>query len=181
MKKNRKEAEEPTSGPGWATFQEVSEDFEPDNWDELEKDSFYKAPKMIRFRWHMMEKLANYWFKKLAKGFARSVYDIGSGDFGLFVQTQRFTPRAQYLLKNKWVNVQFGFYLIEYTIVDGVAYSHFSLNYGIRYVFFMESKLTKNQESNVKIITDLFTETEESLHQTFANRKPPYTPNYLFR
>jgi hypothetical protein len=180
MKKNRKEAEEPTSWPGWATFQEVSEDFEPDNWDELEKDSFYKAPKMIRFRWHVMEKLANYWFKKLAKGFARSVYDIGSGDFGLFVQTQRFTPRAQYLLKNKWVNVQFGFYLIEYTIVDGVAYSHYSLNYGIRYVFFMESKLTKNQESNVKIITDLFRETEESLHQTFANRKPPYTPNYLF-
>jgi len=67
MKKNRKEAEEPTSWPGWATFQEVSEDFEPDNWDELEKDSFYKAPKMIRFRWHVMEKLANYWFKKLRK------------------------------------------------------------------------------------------------------------------
>ena len=181
MRKNRNANEVSNTEQGWEEILIVSEDLESDTRSELEADSFYKTSKLDRFRWGIMKKLANYWFKKLAKGFARSVYDIGSGDFGLFVQTQRFTPRAQYLLKNKWVNVQFGFYLIEYTIVDGVAYSYFSLNYGIRYVFFMESKLTKNQESNVKIITDLFTETEESLHQTFANRKPPYTPNYLFR
>ena len=181
MRKNNKGDEEPTGGPGCAAFQEPSEDIAPDNWDELEVDSFYNTSKMTYFRWRMMAKLANYWFKKLVKGFARSVYDIGSGDFGLFVQTQRYAPRAQYLLKNKWATIQFGFYLIEYTIVDGVVYSFFSLNYGVRYVSFMESELTKNQESNVKIIINLFKETEEFLHQTFANRKPPYTPNYLFR
>ena len=181
MRKNNKGDEEPTGEPGCAAFQEPSEDIAPDNWDELEVDSFYNTSKMTYFRWRMMAKLANYWFKKLVKGFARSVYDIGSGDFGLFVQTQRYAPRAQYLLKNKWATIQFGFYLIEYTIVDGVVYSFFSLNYGVRYVSFMESELTKNQESNVKIIINLFKETEEFLHHTFANRKPPYTPNYLFR
>jgi hypothetical protein len=159
----------------------VPEDLDPDNWDELETGSLYQTSKMDRLHWHMRKKLANYWFKKLVKAFARSVYEIGYGDFGLFIQTQRYAPRAQYLIKNKWTTVQFGFYLIEYTIVDGVAYSFYSLNYGVRYVFFMESKLNKNQESNVKIIIDLFKETEESLHQTFAARKPPFTADYLFR
>jgi hypothetical protein len=159
----------------------VPEDLGPDNWDELEKGSLYQTSKMGRLLAHMRKKLANYWFKKLVKIFARSVYDIGYGDFGLFIQSQRYAPRAQYLIKNKWTTVQFGFYLIEYTIVDGVAYSFYSLNYGVRYVFFMESKLNKNQVSNLKIIIDLFKETEESLHQTFSGRKPPYTADYLFR
>ena len=181
MRKNRNVNEVSNSEQGWAEILIVSEDIESDNWDELEADSFYQTSKMDRFRWRIMEKLANYWFKKLVKGFARSVYDIGSGDFGLFVQTQRYAPRAQYLLKNKWMTIQFGFYLIEYTIIDGVAYGFYSLNYGVRYVFFMESELTKNQESNIKILTSLFKETEEFLHQTLADRKPPYTPNYLFR
>jgi hypothetical protein len=181
MKKNKKRVEEATSGTDWVAYQEISEDSETDNWDELESEPLPRTSNLVRFTRNVQAKLGNYWFKKLVKGFGRSVYDIGSSDFGFFVQTQRYAPRAQYLLKNKWTVVQFGLYLIEYTIIDGVVYSFYSLNFGIRYVFCRESELTKNQESSIKIIIDLFKETEEYLHQTFADRKPPYIPDYLFR
>jgi hypothetical protein len=159
----------------------VPDDFEPGDWDDLEAESLSQTFKVDSFRRYIRKKISHYWFKKLTKGFARSVFDIGSGDFGLFVQAQRYAPRAEYLLKNKWTTVQFGFYLIEYTIVDGVVYGLYSLNYGVRYVFFMESELTRNQEKNVKIIIDLFKKTEEFLHKSIADRNPPYTPDYLFR
>ena len=181
MKKNNKEAEEPTSGPGWAAYQEVPEDFDGDAWHRSNAQGFEKISYINRFRWKAMEQLTQFWFKVLVKQFARSVYDIGPGDFGVFTETQRYQPRAVYLLKNRWTTIQFGIYLIEYTIVEDIAYSYYSLNYGIRYINYMETKLTKNQEMNLKIIIDLFRETEEYLHQTFADRKPPYTPNYLFR
>ncbi len=85
------------------------------------------------------------------------------------------------MLENKWVTAQFGIYLIEYTIVANVARSFYSLNNGIRYIYFMESDLTKSQKKNEKILVELFKETEEFLHKTLADRTPPYTPNYLFR
>ncbi|MEY4418749.1 MAG: hypothetical protein RIR15_71, partial [Actinomycetota bacterium] len=53
--------------------------------------------------------------------------------------------------------------------------------YGVRYIFFMESQLTKNQKTNEKILIKLFKETEEFLHKTLADRTPPYWPDYLFK
>jgi hypothetical protein len=84
-------------------------------------------------------------------------------------------------MENKWVTTQFGIYLIEYTIVKNVAQSFYSLNYGIRYIFFMESELTRSQKMNEKIIVELFKGTEKFLHKTYADRLPPYTPTNLFR
>ena len=44
----------------------------------------------------------------------------------------------------------------------------------------MESDLTKSQKKNEKIIVELIKETEEYLHKTYTDRRPPYTPTYLF-
>ena len=146
--------------------------------DEI--DSSYKVSLKTRLAWKAQENISKKWFKTLVKCFARNVFDIGPGDFGPFVQSQRYAPRARYLLQNKWVTTQFGIYLIEYTIVNNVAQSFYSLNYGIRYISFMESDLTKSQKKNEKIIVELIKETEEYLHKTYTDRRPPYTPTYLF-
>ena len=180
MRKNKKE-EELSTGPAWMDYQEMSDDQEPECAHNDETDTFPVITRRTRFSWRVQEKLSKEWFKTLVKYFGRSVFDIGPRDFGEFVQMHRFVPRARYLLKNKWTTVQYGIYLIEYSIVDDVAYSFYSLNYGVRYVFFMETQLTKNQKSDEKILVELFKETEEFLHKTLADRKPPYTPNYLFR
>ena len=181
MRKNRKEIEEPMNGPGWTAYAGNSGKFDLEDFFDNELDSSYTISRRTRYAWNAQEKISNKWFKTLVKYFARSVFDIGSGDFGPFVQSQRYAPRAQYLLQNKWITTQFGIYLIEYTIVNNVAYSFYSLNYGIRYIFFTESQLTKNQKSNEKILVELFKETEEFLHRTLADRIPPYTPSNLFR
>lgn len=165
----------------WADYQVLSDGSASKYSDNEDLHSFPRITRRTRFAWKAQEKIGKRWFKQLVKYFGRSVFDIGPSDFGVFVQRQRFAPRAQYLLKNKWINIQFGIYLIEYTVVDNVAYSFYSLNYGVRYVSFMGSELTDNRKLNMKIIINLFKETEEFLHQTLADRKPPYIPTYLFR
>ena len=181
MRKNKKEIEEQNIDSTWVPDDEDYENLELEDFIDDEIDSTYKVSRRTRLAWKAQEKISKKWFKTLVKYFGRSVFDIGPGDFGPFVQSQRYAPRARYLLQNKWVTAQFGIYLIEYSIVDDVAYSFYSLNYGVRYVFFMETQLTKNQKSDEKILVELFKETEEFLHKTLADRKPPYTPNYLFR
>ncbi len=181
MRKDKNKIEEPMSGPGWTAYGEDPGNHDLEGFMDDEGDSSFKVSRRTQFAWKAQEKISTKWFKTLVKYFGRSVFDIGRGDFDEFVQMKRFTPRARYLLKNEWTIAQFGIYLIEYSIVDGVASSFYSLNYGVRYVFFTESQLTKNQKSNEKILVNLFKETEEFLHKTLADRTPPYTPDYLFR
>ena len=181
MRKNKKENEAQTNPSTWFSDEENYGNHEPEDFLGEEIDSSYKVSRRTQFAWKAQEKISTKWFKTLVKYFGRSVFDIGRGNFDEFVQMKRFTPRARYLLKNEWTIAQFGIYLIEYSIVDGVASSFYSLNYGVRYVFFTESQLTKNQKSNEKILVNLFKETEEFLHKTLADRTPPYTPDYLFR
>jgi hypothetical protein len=181
VRKNKKENEAQNIDSTWVPDDEDCGNHELEDFIGDEIDSSYKVSRRTRLAWKAQEKISTKWFKTLVKYFGRSVFDIGRGNFDEFVQMKRFTPRARYLLKNEWTIAQFGIYLIEYSIVDGVASSFYSLNYGVRYVFFTESQLTKNQKSNEKILVNLFKETEEFLHKTLADRTPPYTPDYLFR
>jgi hypothetical protein len=181
MRKSKKENEAQNIDSTWVPDDEDYGNHEPEDFIDDEIDSSYKVSRRTRLAWKAQENISKKWFKTLVKHFGRNVFDIGPGDFGPFVQSQRYAPRAQYLLQNKWVTAQYGIYLIEYTIVANVAQSFYSLNYGIRYIYFMESDLTKSQKKNEKILVELFKETEEFLHKTLADRTPPYTPNYLFR
>ena len=108
-------------------------------------------------------------------------YDLGPGDFDSFTEHQRYQPRAVYLLNNQWVQIQLGVYVIEYTKNDGVAYSHYSLNYGIIYHIYMETELTTNRESNQNILVDLFKETEKFLHDSIVNGSAPYFSNFRIK
>ena len=127
-----------------------------------------------RIRRRVIRFSTNFWFKTLVKRFALKVNEIDVGDFSAFIEEERYKPRAHYLIKNHWAIIQYGIYLIEYTIVDGTAFSYVSLNHGLDYSIHMETELTKNHLLNVEIIVDLFKKTEEFAHWTITNGKSPY-------
>jgi hypothetical protein len=145
-----------------------------DNYEQSEYQLGLKNSFTVRIRRRFIRVSTDFWFRTLVKRFRSKVNEIGVGDFSYFVEGQRYQPRARYLIKNQWAIIQYGIYLIEYTIVDRTAFSYLSLNQGLDYSLHMETELTKNQASNVAIIVDLFKRTEEFAHWTITNGKSPY-------
>jgi hypothetical protein len=178
MRKNNKENEVLISGPGWAAYQESPADFDQEDFDHT---PVIRHTFRDRLRITYKENMRSLAFKFLIKRHRKVFYDLGPGNFGWFTEHQRFQPRAKYLLKNHWTQIQLGIYVIEYTIIDGVAYSHYSLNYGISYHLYMETRLTKKSELNVEILVDLFKETEEFLHDSIVKESAPYFPNFRIK
>ncbi len=175
MRKNKKE--NPITRIRWADYEVAPEDFENEVCNDLTFDQSARISFRERIRFSYLEKLCSFPFKMLIKRHSSVFYDLGPGDFDWFTEHHRYQPRAVYLLKNQWVQIQLGVYVIEYTIIDGVAYGYYSLNYGISYHLYMETELTKSKESNQNILVDLFKETEEFLHDTIVNGSAPYFSN----
>ena len=175
MRKHKKV--KPVNRFRWADYQVVPENFENEVCHDLTYDKSMRISFRERIRFSCREKLRSLSFKMLIKRHNSVFYDLGPGDFDWFTEHQRFQPRALYLLKNQWVQIQLGVYVIEYTINEGVAYSQYSLNYGISYHIYMETELTNNKESNQNILVELFKLTEEFLHDTIVNGSAPYFSN----
>jgi hypothetical protein len=147
---------------------------EIDNLEESEYQLGLKNSFTDRIRRRFIRVSTDFWFRTLVKRFRLKVNEIAVGDFSFFVEEQRYKPRAQYLIKNQWTMIQYGIYLIEYTIVDRTAFSYLSLNQGLDYSLHMETELTKNHASNVEVIVNLFKRTEQFAHWTITNGKSPY-------
>jgi hypothetical protein len=162
------------SGPGWAAYVEVEENSDEEEWNRGIGASASQNCLKRSFSLLARKTKANIWFRFQLKKFSRSHFDLGSNHPRTFDVEYRYEPRARCLIKNKWTTVPFGIYLIEYTIVEDTAYSHYSVNQGLTYSIYMESQLTKNFQLNLRIICDLFVETEEHLHNTIINRTAPY-------
>ena len=165
----------------WADYQAVPEDLENEVCEELAKNRFKRLSFLKNAKINYQQKISSSSFRMLIKRHDSVFYDLGPGNFGLFTELHRYQPRAVYLLKNQWMQIQWGGYVIEYTIIDNFAYSHYSLNYGISYQLYMETKLTKIRESNQNILVDLFKETEEFLHDTIVNGSAPYFLNFKIK
>ena len=166
-----------TSGPGWSAYLPVDDDEEPDF--ESGNFVFIKESKRNLIARILTYKLCAWWFKYLARSFSRAVYDIGSLDTSSFSEEQRLLPRARVLLREKFISIQFGIYLIEYTIENKVAYSHFSANNGLTYILHMELLLDGNTDENLDGLVKMFRETENHLHSTLIDRQPPYLTNHF--
>jgi hypothetical protein len=163
---------------GVGSYFEIPNDFDADSWNELNIGTFRRHSLRRVFRQRMRRLPYKFGFERIVDNFASSVYEIGRGDFNSFAEEHRYAPRANYLLKNKWVAITFGIYQIEYTITEEFAFSHFSLNHGLTYLIHMETELTKNRELNFRALINLFQETEEYLLGTIVDRSPPYAPKY---
>jgi hypothetical protein len=179
MRKNKKA--KPINRSRSADYQVVQDNFENEVYENLSNDQSERISFRERIRFSYLEKIRSFSFKMLIKRHKSVFYDLGPGNFNWFTEHQRYQPRAAYLLKNQWMQIQLGVYLIEYTIIDGVAYSHYSLNYGISYHIYMETELTKSNESNQNILVDLFKETEEFLHDSIVNGSAPYFSNFRIK
>ena len=176
MRKLFKKSKNETSGPGWSAYMPVVDeesDFESDNFVS------YRESKRNRVNRMLAHKVSALWFKYLVKGFSRAVYDIDNLDTNSFSEEQRLLPRARLLLREKFIPIQFGLYLIEYTIENKVAYSHFSVNYGLTYILHMELHLDGSINENLDGLVQMFRDTENHLHSTLIDRQPPYLPNYF--
>jgi hypothetical protein len=64
-------------------------------------------------------------------------------------------------------------------IEKNVAYSQYSVNYGLTYIIYMELHLGDNTEENLDGLVEMFRDTENHLHSTLINRQPSYLANYL--
>ena len=172
FRKSKKE----TSGPGWSAYMPVDSE-EPD----IESDNFIclKESKRIRFSRILARKLNTVWFKYLVRSFSRAIYEIDNLETGAFDEEQRLLPRARLLLRENFILIQFGIYLIEYTIEKNVAYSQYSVNYGLTYIIHMELHLGDDTEENLAGLVGMFRYTENHLHSTLIDRQPPYYSNYL--
>ena len=106
------------------------------------------------------------------------LYDPGLEESDPSKQPELFNSRANFLLKNKFLQLSFGFYRVEYSIIDNVAYSHYSLNNGMTFVMYKEMKLSKNPKRNIEGLARLISDTESILRYTIVKRTPPYTKNF---
>ncbi len=164
----------------WKSYDDIPNDFESDTWyfENMNSSRPWGLKKRSKYRLHTF--LNRIWFRSLATRFMASVFDLGDGDYESFIKEERYKPRAENLIKNSWIHVPFGIYLIEFSIADGFAYSHYSLNYGVSYSIHMESELTKSKKKNIEILVNLFAETESHLYRTFFNQHTPQS-NYISR
>ena len=137
----------------------------------------FRRTKRDRVAQMLAHTLYAFWFKYLARSFSRAVYNIGDLDTSSFSEEQRLLPRARVLLREKFISIQFGIYLIEYTIENNVAYSYFLANNGLTYIIHMELHLDGNADENLDGLVKMFRNTENLLHYTLIDRRPPYLPN----
>lgn len=163
----------------WNSYDEFPDSFESDTWSFENTDSTTRWGLSKRIKFWLLSKLSRLWFRNLIRRFANSVYDVGDGDYGWFVQDHRYKPRAENLIKNRSVLIPFGIYIIEFSISEDIAFSHYSLNYGISYTIYMEAELTKNHKRNIEILMNLFAETEEYLFKTLSRGEPQTSSQYL--
>ena len=165
----------------WNSYEDIPDSFESDTWSFENSNSVTRWGFSKRIKFRMLSKLSKIWFRNLIRRFASNVYDLGDGDYGWFVQDQRYKPRAENLIKNSSILIPFGIYIIEFSISGGIAYSNYSLNYGISYTIYMEAELTKNHKRNIEILMNLFAETEEYLFKTLSRGEPQTSSQYLRR
>jgi hypothetical protein len=163
---------------GVGSYFEIPEDFDADSWNELNVGTLRRDSLRSVRRKNMRRLQYKRQFEKIVDEFASSIYEIGRGEFNSFSDEERYAPRANYLLENKWLNIAFGIYRIEYTITENTGFSHFSLDHGLTYIIHMETELTNNKELNIEVLVRLFHDTEEHLLGTIVDRSPPYTPNF---
>ena len=163
------------------SYEKIPDNFVSDTWSFENSDSTTRWSLSKRIKFLLLSKVSKMWFRNLIRKFASSVYDMGDGDFGWFVQDHRFKPRAENLIKNSSILIPFGIYIIEFSISRGIAYSHYSLNYGISYTIYMEAELTRSHKTNIEILVNLFAETEEYLFKTLRRGEAQTSSQFLHR
>lgn len=180
MSKSNYEEEEHLNGPGWASYEPI-----PDGWDEDEftHSQYFDHPQLnplSRLKKSCAKKLYVHRYSKTVKAKTKQYFDLGSGDYGHMQHEEMYVARAEYLLKHRWMQLNFGCFIAEYSIQNGYGNFRYSHNDGIEFHKYSETELSKNNKLNIEILTTFFVEAEEYLYASTIERKPTYYPMNLF-
>lgn len=105
------------------------------------------------------------------------LYDPGFQESSVERQPELFKTRAHYVLKYRLLQSSFGFYDVEYSLLNNYAISHYSLNNGLTYKKYAEVELRGSVSESAETIAELIAETETFLRSTIKEKRPPYLMN----
>jgi|APCry1669188970_1035186.scaffolds.fasta_scaffold15053_2 hypothetical protein len=180
MSKSNPEEEKQLNGPGWTSYQPI-----PDDWDEDEftRSQYFNLPKLnplSRLNKWCAKKLYENRYSKMIKVKTKHYFDFGDGDYGHLNHEEMYLARAAYLLKHRWIQLNFGCFIVEYSILNGYGSFRYSHNDGIEFHKHSETRLSKHHQLDLEILTTFFIEAEEHLYASTKDRKPTYYPLNLF-
>lgn len=110
----------------------------------------------------------------------KQYFDFGNGAYWHMQHEEMYVARATYLLKHRWMQLSFGCFIVEYSILNGFGNFLYSHNDGIEFHKYSETELSKDHQLNVEILTTFFVEAEEFLYASIIERKPTYYPMNFF-
>lgn len=164
----------------FSAFEPVPENIEEDGLGEyvkarrkIELQKFHNQYRRDR----LIEKFSHRRFYRFLLIPIGQLYDPGFGETNETVQPELFNSRANFLLRQRLLQNSFGFYRVEYSILNNYAYSHFSLNNGLNFKKYAEVELRGSPADTVKSLAELISTTESFLRKTIKEKTPPYLMN----
>jgi hypothetical protein len=165
---------------GYSAYEPVPDHIAEENIDEYIEQQ-WKADSRKMFREVRREKLIE---KHSVRRFYRFLlnpigqfYDPGFQESSVESQPELFKTRAHYVLKYRFLQVPFGFYRVEYSLLNNYAISHYSLNNGLTFKKYAEVELRGTITESAETIAELIAETESFLRSTIKEKRPPYLMN----
>jgi hypothetical protein len=177
--KNNMNADEPKVA--WSDYQEITDDTDFELWHEARTSGLgaWRASlkRIIRSR-NYQRAFKKFQLEKRRQLRREHYFDIGPGTYWHGQYDRLYKARASYLLTNRWMSIQFGYYTIEYSIIGNYAYSHYSHNDGIEFTLFLEMLIdVEGDDAIVEALPELFLSTEAHIFMFIKNDLPPGTPS----
>lgn len=180
MTKSNYEEEKQLSGPGWSSYQPIPDDRDEDEWNHSQDFDHPRLNPLSRLKKSCARKLYKHRYSKMVKAKTKHYFDFGDGDYGHMQHEEMYAARATYLLKHRWMQLNFGCFIAEYAIRNGYGNFRYSHNDGIEFHKHSETELSKDHQLNIEILTTFFIEAEEHLYASTKDRTPTYYPTNLF-
>ena len=165
---------------GYAAYEPIPDSVEPEDVDEYIKSKYKLDERRIRKqlrRDFLIRKYSNRRFYRFLLIPIGQLYDPGFGEVQVSTLPELFNSRAYFLLKTRFLQSSFGFYRVEYSIVNNYAISHYSLNNGLTFKKHFEVELRGSMHENIESIAELIAATESFLRKTIKEKTPPYLMN----
>lgn len=180
MSKSNYEEEKQLSGPGWSSYQPIPDDWDEDEWTHSQDFDHPRLNPLSRLKKSCARKLYKHRYSKMVKAKTKHYFDIGDGDYGYMEHEEMHAARATYLLKHRWMQLNFGCFIAEYSILNEYGNFRYSHNNGIEFHKYSETQLSKDHQFNIEILTTFFAGAEGYMYASIRDRKPTYYPTNLF-
>lgn len=164
----------------YTAFQPIPENISDENVEAYLQRQRKRDHRKLLAQWRRDAKIKNFSTRRFYRFLLMPIgtlYDPGFQPSDQTEQPALFNSRANFLLKQRLLQNSFGFYRVEYSILNNFAYSHYSLNNGLNFKLHAEIELRGSFQDNVESLAELISATESFLRTTIRERTPPYLMN----